>query len=101
MALLVAAFVVASLAHAAGPSPALRQPTPGARPSIDTQAVQLLQRACDELANANAFTFHAEVMFDQVLQSGVKLQFAGAVDYAVQRPNELAVDYESDLGGKR
>jgi hypothetical protein len=101
MALLVAVFAVASLAHAAGPSPAPPQPTPGARPNIAPQAVQLLQRACEELANANAFTFHAEVMFDQVLQSGVKLQFAGAVDYAVQRPNELAVDYESDLGGKR
>jgi hypothetical protein len=40
-------------------------------------------------------------MFDQVLRSGVKLQFAGALDYAVHRPNELAVDYQSDLGGKR
>jgi len=99
---LVAIVVIkAALAHAASPTPALPQPTPAARPSIAPQAVEIVQRACHELSNHNAFTFHAEVMFDEVLQSGVKLQFAGALDYAVQRPNELAVDYESDLGGKR
>ena len=94
-------MINAGLAYAASPTPALPQPTPSARPNIDPQAVEILQRACHELSNHNAFTFHAEVMFDEVLQSGVKLQFAGALDYAVQRPNELAVDYESDLGGKR
>jgi hypothetical protein len=102
MPLLVAMFVIkAVLAHAASPTPPLPEATPSARPNIDSQAVEILQRACHELADHNAFTFHAEVMFDQVLQSGVKVQFAGALDYAVQRPNQLAVDYESDLGGKR
>jgi hypothetical protein len=100
--LLVAIFVIkAGLAQAASPTPALVQPTPPARPNIAPQAVEILQRTCHELGNPNAFTFHAEVMFDQVLPTGVKLQFAGALDYAVQQPNELAVDYESDLGGKR
>jgi hypothetical protein len=100
--LLVAIFVIkAALAYASSSTPAVPEPTPLARPNIDPQAVEILQRACHELTNHNSFTFRAEVMFDQVLQSGVKLQFAGALDYAVQRPNELAVDYESDLGGKR
>ena len=100
--LLVAIVVIkAGLARAASPTPALPQPTPAARPNIAPQAVEILQRACHELSNHKAYTFHAEVMFDEVLQSGVKLQFAGALDYAVQRPDELAVDYESDLGGKR
>jgi hypothetical protein len=53
------------------------------------------------LTNANTFTFHAEINFDQVMPSRVKLQFAGAADYAVKKPNRLAVDYESDLGAKR
>ena len=35
------------------------------------------------------------------MPSEVKLQFAGASDFAVRRPNALAVDYESDLGAKR
>jgi len=30
----------------------------------------------------------------------VKLQFAAAADYAVQRPDQLAVEFHSDLGGK-
>ena len=99
---LVAIFVIkAGLAYAASPTPALPEATPSIRPNIDPQAVEILQRACHELASHNAFTFHAEIMFDQVLQSGIKLQFAGALDYAVQRPNQLAVDYESYLGGKR
>ena len=93
-------ILIARLACAAGPA-AGRQPSPPAQPNIAPRAQELLQHACDQLANAHAFTFHAEVMFDQVLQSAVKLQFAGALDYAVQRPNELAVDYQSDLGGKR
>lgn len=97
-------------ADAAGPQAAPQpsqsaQPPPppaqGSVPKISPRALALLQRACGELADANAFTFHAEVMFDQVLKAGVKLQFAGALDYAVQRPNELAVDYQSDLGAKR
>src|SRR5208282_5653192 len=45
--------------------------------------------------------FHAEITFDRVLPSQVKLQFAGAADYAVRRPNGLAIDYESDLGAER
>jgi hypothetical protein len=69
---------------------------------VDPQAAQVLRRACTTLANARAFPFHAEINFEQVqLPSRMKLQFAGAVDYAVRRPNQLAVDYESDLGAKR
>jgi hypothetical protein len=31
----------------------------------------------------------------------VKVQSAGAVDVALQQPNELAINYQSDLGGKQ
>lgn len=90
----------ATIASAAGPEAAPQASQPS-QPKIAPQAEQLLQRTCDMLTDANAFTFHAEVMFDQVLRSAVKLQFSGALEYAVQRPNELAVEYQSDLGGKR
>lgn len=59
------------------------------RRNVAPQAAQLLQRTCDLLTDAKPFTFHAEVMFDQVLPSAMKLQFAGAHDYAVQRPDEF------------
>ena len=55
---------------------------------------------CEALGSADAFSFHAEVLFDQVLPSAVKVQFGGAIDFAVQRPDELAIDFHSDLGHK-
>ncbi len=74
------------------------QPTPP--PKLDPRAEQLLSRSCEDLASSKAFTFHAEITFDKVLPSNVKLQFAAAADYAVQRPDQLAVEFHSDLGGK-
>jgi len=60
----------------------------------------LLNKTCQVLASADAFSFHAEIMFDQVLPPEVKVQFADAMDFAVQRPEELAIDCRSDLGAK-
>lgn len=88
-------------APASSASPASPQPQAAAPPNIDPQADQLLKRSCDDLGSSKAFTFHAEITFDQVLPSNVKLQFAGAADYAVQRPDQLAVEFHSDLGGKQ
>ena len=68
---------------------------------IVPRADKLLTRACETLASANAFSFHAEILFDEVLPPDVKVQFAGAMDYAVQRPDELAIDFHSDLGAKQ
>jgi hypothetical protein len=105
----VAAVLLASnlgiAAETAAPSsaasPASAQaPQPAPPPKIDPRAEQLLNRSCDDLASSQAFTFHAEITFDKVLPSNVKLQFAAAADYAVQRPDQLAVDFHSDLGGK-
>ena len=45
-------------------------------------------------------TYHAEVNFDSVLPSYVKLQYAAEMDTAIKRPNELAIIYKSDLGAK-
>lgn len=69
-------------------------------PPIAPLASKLLTQACEVLGSAKAFTFHAEINFDEVLPRTVKLQFAGAMDFALQRPGELAVDYRSDLGAK-
>ncbi len=35
-----------------------------------------------------------------MLASGVKIQYAAELDTAIQRPNQLAVSYKSDIGGK-
>lgn len=108
MALLAlsALLIVPGLAAAAEPTASGGQPQAAARTEepgdqVDPRATQILRRACTVLADSHAFTFHAEINFDQVMPSEVKLQFAGASDFAVRRPNALAVDYESDLGAKR
>jgi hypothetical protein len=86
------------LAFAASPTP-----TPSVQPKkgIAPRAEKLLTEVCQTLASADAFTFHAEILFDHVLPPDVKVQFAGAMDFAVQRPNELAIEYHSDLGAKQ
>ncbi len=103
---LATVLVVASLAAAAEPTAPGSQPQAAAKSEepgsqVDPHASQILHRACTVLADSDSFTFHAEINFDQVMPSEVKLQFAGASDFAVRRPNALAVDYESDLGAKR
>jgi hypothetical protein len=70
-------------------------------PKVAPLADKLLAQTCQILGLADAFNFHAEVLFDQVLPSAVKVQFAGAMDFALQRPDELVMDYHSDLGGKQ
>jgi len=70
-------------------------------PKVAPLADKLLTQTCKVLGSADAFSFHAEVLFDQVLPSAVKVQFAGAIDFAVQRPDELAIDFHSDLGAKQ
>ena len=79
------------------------QPSPNASQvaSIDPTAEKLLESACKAITSANAFTFHAEVLFDHVLPSNVKVQFAAEMKFVLQRPGELMVDYHSDLGAKQ
>jgi len=113
ISLLFAAFVATIFlasnqgisAETAAPASAASPASPPASsaalpPSIDPRAEQLLSRSCEDLASSKAFTFHAEITFDKVLPDNVKLQFAAAADYAVQRPDQFAVVFHSDLGGK-
>src|ERR1700722_13219688 len=106
----VAVFLVSNLGIAtetdappADASPA-SQPAPqretATRSKIDPYVDNLLNRSCEDLGSSKAFTVHAEITFDEVLPSSVKLQFAAAADYAIQRPDQLAVEFHSDLGGK-
>jgi hypothetical protein len=71
-----------------------------AAPIIDPRARDVLNRACRELASARTVTYHSEINFDSVLPSYVKLQYAAAMDTAIERPDHLAISYKSDLGAK-
>ena len=71
-----------------------------AAPVIDPEVGQALDRACRVLSSAKTVTYHAEITFDSVLPSHVKLQYAAELDAAIKRPNRLAIRYRSDLGAK-
>ncbi len=94
------AFAETAAPASAGSPASPQAPQAAAPPKIDPGADQLLTRSCNDLASSKAFTFHAEITFDQVLPSNIKLQFAAAGDYAIQRPDQFAVDFHSDLGAK-
>ncbi len=91
---------VPSPVPAATPAPVASPVEAATVPEVAPFADKFLTRTCEVLSAANAFSFHAEVLFDQVLPSEVKVQFAGEIDFALQRPDELAIDFHSDLGGK-
>jgi len=66
-------------------------------PSEPPQVEDVLHSMSQYLANAQAFSYHAEVEFDQVLPGGPKIRLSGAVDVAVARPGNLFVDYRDDV----
>ena len=97
--LVMVLFPISGTAFAEEPKPA---PKPSvAQNRVAPHADKLLTQFCEALGSAHAFSFHAEVMFEEVLPANVKVQFAGAMDFAVQRPDKVVVDYHSDLGAKQ
>ena len=96
--------VALNAALAADPSASPTQAAPPVQaspPKIDPHADELLTKTCEALGSADAFSFHAEILFDKVLPHAVKVQYAAEMDFALQRPDKLAVNYQSDLGGKQ
>lgn len=79
------------------PVAARAEGTPARAPSPE----ELLRQMSATLKDAGSFRFHAEISFDDVLVSGQKLQYAGAVDATVRPPNGVYLDYRDDLSAKR
>lgn len=70
-------------------------------PAIQPAAKELIDKMGTFLNMAKQFSFHSEVMFDDHLPSGQKIQFAAAEDVSVRKPDRIYVDYKSDLGSKK
>ena len=78
LAAMATMIIVATVATAAEqtastspPAAAIKQEKPGGQ--VDPHAREILLRACKALTESEAFTFHAEITFDQVMPSQVKL----------------------------
>jgi hypothetical protein len=75
--------------------------TNSAAPAVAEQAAHLLRQLSDYIGSAKQFTFHADILFDHVLPSGQKLQFAASENVALQRPGGLYVEWSGDLGDRQ
>jgi hypothetical protein len=60
----------------------------------------LVHRMADLLTSAKSISVHVEKTFDDVLVTGPKLTYAGAMDLEVRRPDRFYISYGDDLGAK-
>ncbi len=66
-------------------------------PIVESRARTILQAMGEYLKTAKAFTFHAEITHEEVLGSGLKLQYSASNNIMVRRPNRIRADYWGDL----
>jgi hypothetical protein len=55
-----------------------------------------LKKACDTLRTKQAFTVDVDITYDNVLESGEKVQYSAFQQLSVKRPNQLRADYTGD-----
>jgi hypothetical protein len=101
--LAVVTIVTVTLALAAcgqdqGQDAAGEQRSFSADSTINPEAV--LQDMARVLRSTEAFSVHVEKVFDEVLRDGAKVQYAGAADVSIRRPDRFHVDYGDDLSAK-
>jgi hypothetical protein len=78
-------------------------PARAADPEVATEppnARDVLTAMSRFLGKQESFSYHAEIVFDQILPGGPKIQLSGAVDVAVKRPGSMFVHYRDDLSDR-
>jgi hypothetical protein len=70
-------------------------------PMIDPVADKLLMAMSKTLSSAKAFSFTAAINFDQLLVSGQQIQYGGAANLTVERPDKVYAEFTGDLNAKR
>ena len=81
--------------------PAAAPSESGPAPAIGPEADSLLREVGAYIGTAEQFVFHADLIFDQVLPSGQKLQFSASEEVALERPGRLYVEWNGDLGARQ
>ena len=62
---------------------------------------QIFERFVRLLSMAKTFKYHAEILFDDVLDNGQTVQLSGARDVRFRRPDGYAVDHRDDITAKK
>ena len=68
-------------------------------PNIDPQAAEILQNMSYFLGSKDEYTFKAEVMFDQLINSNRKIQYSAEEKVYLKKKGNMTIEYVSDLGG--
>ncbi len=68
---------------------------------IDPKADSLLKEMSDFLGSKYKYTFKADIMYDEILDSGTKLQRSASEKVFVQKPNKVYIEYISDVSGQK
>ena len=72
-----------------------------AAPSVDPDALAALNRMGAELRTHNTIALRADVVNEDVLDDGQKLQYTGTVDIQAQRPNRFKISLVSDIKNRQ
>ena len=64
---------------------------------VEPKADEILQRMSKCLAGAKQFSFQAQDMVDEILDSGQKVQFSSTRRLAVRRPNRASAEITGDV----
>jgi hypothetical protein len=74
--------------------------TPRAAAQDAVTVDDLLKAMTETLTGATSITMHVEKTFDDILVSGHKVQYSGAIDIALRRPDRLYVSYGDDFASR-
>lgn len=70
--------------------------TPG--PDIDRRSERVLLDACGYLRSAERFSVNSEVNYEDILETGTRVEYNRQASIVLERPNHLRIDSESDKG---
>ena len=82
-------------------SPALGEDTPGSAAGTEPKADEVLRRMSKYLAGARQFSFEAQDMVDEMLDTGQKSQVSSTRRIAVRRPDRVSADIVGDMVNER
>jgi hypothetical protein len=67
-------------------------------PDIDRMSELVLLDACGYLRSAARFSVKAEVSYEDILETGTRVEYHREASVVLERPNHLRIDSESDKG---
>jgi len=94
---LITISLVPQFAFAEKPLPGKNNEAETPQKSISFEADEMLKAMSATLESAKSFSFKTHVNFDDVLQSGQKLQYGGNAHIKVKKPDKIVAHFDGDI----